>query len=78
MSPVAWSRAIGKISYRRSDALGHARARIEYPSGRFGAERIFFDRSTIEGRDVFPDTLREGVRRAPRADRAGLAGCRGY
>ena len=49
------------ISYRRSDAAGHARALFEYLSGRFGDERIFFDRSTIEGGDVFPDTLRQGV-----------------
>jgi hypothetical protein len=49
------------ISYRRSDAAGHARALYEYLSARFGDERIFFDRSTIEGGDVFPDTLREGV-----------------
>ena len=49
------------ISYRRSDAGGHARALHEYLSGRFGAERIFFDRSTIEGGDVFTDTIREGV-----------------
>ena len=49
------------ISYRRSDAGGFARALHEYLSGRFGDERIFFDRSTIEGGDVFPETLREGV-----------------
>ena len=35
------------ISYRRSDAAGHARALHEYLSGRFGDERVFFDRSTI-------------------------------
>jgi hypothetical protein len=49
------------ISYRRSDAAGHARALHEYLSGRFGVDRVFFDRSTIEGGDVFPDTLRRGV-----------------
>jgi tetratricopeptide (TPR) repeat protein len=49
------------ISYRRSDAGGHARALHEYLSGRFGDERIFFDRSTIEAGDIFPDTLRSGV-----------------
>ena len=49
------------ISYRRSDAAGHARALYEYLSGRFGVERIFFDRSRIEGGDVFPDRLRRGV-----------------
>ena len=51
------------ISYRRSDAAGHARALHEYLSGRFGGERIFFDRSTIEGGDAFPDMLRQGVER---------------
>jgi hypothetical protein len=50
------------ISYRRSDAGGHARALHEYLSGRFGPERVFFDRSTIEGGDVFTDTIREGVK----------------
>ncbi|MGH8721439.1 MAG: TIR domain-containing protein, partial [Burkholderiales bacterium] len=49
------------ISYRRSDAGGHARALHEYLSGRFGVDRVFFDRSTIEGGDAFPDTLRRGV-----------------
>jgi tetratricopeptide (TPR) repeat protein len=49
------------ISYRRSDAAGHARALHEYLSGRFGDDRIFFDRSMIEGGDVFPETLRQGV-----------------
>jgi hypothetical protein len=51
------------ISYRRSDAGGHARALHEYLSGRFGDARIFFDRSTIEGGDVFPETIRNGVER---------------
>jgi tetratricopeptide (TPR) repeat protein len=49
------------ISYRRSDAAGHARALHEYLSGRLGDDRVFFDRSTIEGGDIFPDTLRRGV-----------------
>jgi hypothetical protein len=49
------------ISYRRSDAAGHARGLHDYLSGRFGDERIFFDRSTIEGGDVFPETIRAGV-----------------
>jgi TIR domain len=49
------------VSYRRSDAAGHARVLHEYLSGRFGVDQIFFDRSTIEGGDVFPDTLRRGV-----------------
>jgi hypothetical protein len=35
------------ISYRRSDAAGHARALHEYLSRRFGVDRVFFARSTI-------------------------------
>lgn len=49
------------LSYRRSDAGGHARALHDYLSGRFGAERIFFDRSTIESGDRFPERLRQSV-----------------
>src|SRR5512142_3533958 len=49
------------LSYRRSDAGGHARALHGYLSGRFGAERIFFDRDTIESGDSFPERLRQGV-----------------
>jgi tetratricopeptide (TPR) repeat protein len=49
------------ISYRRSDAAGYARHMHEYLSGRFGHDRIFFDRSTIDGGDVFPDTICQGV-----------------
>jgi hypothetical protein len=49
------------ISYRRSDAGGHGRALHEYLSGRFGDDRVFFDRRTIESGDVFPDRLRRGV-----------------
>ena len=57
------------ISYRRSDAAGHARALYEYLSGRFGDERIFFDRSTIEGGDVFPIRSARASRGAPRCSR---------
>jgi hypothetical protein len=49
------------INYRRHDAAGHGRALHEYLSGRFGDDRVFFDRSTIESGDVFPDKLRWGV-----------------
>ena len=49
------------ISYRRRDVGGHGRALHEYLSGRFGDDRVFFDRSTIESGDVFPDKLRRGV-----------------
>jgi hypothetical protein len=68
------------ISYRRSDAGGHARALYEYLSGRFGVERVFFDRSGIEPGDVFPDTLQEGVEGCAALlalDRAGLVGGQG-
>jgi tetratricopeptide (TPR) repeat protein len=51
------------ISYRRSDAAGHARALYRDLSGRFGTKRIFFDRTSIEGGDVFTDSIREGVER---------------
>jgi hypothetical protein len=34
-----------------------------YLSSRFGEDRIFFDRSTIESGDVFPESLRQGVER---------------
>jgi hypothetical protein len=37
------------ISYRRTDAGGHARNLHEYLSVRFGDDRIFFDRSSIVG-----------------------------
>jgi hypothetical protein len=49
------------ISYRRSDAAGRARALHEYLSGRFGPDRVFLDRSTIEGGNIFTDKIREGV-----------------
>ena len=49
------------ISYRSRDAGGHGRALHEYLSGRFGDERVFFDRNTIESGNVFPDKLRQGV-----------------
>jgi hypothetical protein len=41
------------ISYRRADAGGHGRALHEYLSRRFGDERVFFDRSSIESGDGF-------------------------
>ena len=49
------------ISYRRRDTGGHGRALHEYLSRRFGKDRVFFDRSTIESGDVFPERLRQGV-----------------
>ena len=49
------------ISYRREDTGGHARSLHEYLRGHFGDDRIFFDRSTIESGDIFPDKLHQGV-----------------
>jgi hypothetical protein len=50
------------ISYRRTDTNGHAGWLHEYLIRRFGDGRVFFDRNTIEGGDVFPDKLRRGVK----------------
>ncbi|MEO8628659.1 MAG: TIR domain-containing protein [Betaproteobacteria bacterium] len=49
------------ISYRRSDAAGHARALHRALLEFFEVERIFFDRETIEGGDNFPERIRNGV-----------------
>lgn len=49
------------ISYRCSDAAGHACALHNGLSSRFGAERVFFDLHSIESGQVFPDRLREAV-----------------
>lgn len=49
------------ISYRRSDAAGHARALYRDLCRRFDKRRIFFDRESIEAGAVFPERLREGV-----------------
>jgi tetratricopeptide (TPR) repeat protein len=49
------------ISYRRSDAGGHARALYRDLARRFDEDRLFFDRSSIESGDVFPDKLRGAV-----------------
>lgn len=49
------------ISYRRSDAGGHARNLYRELSRQFGSETIFFDRSSVEAGDDFPQRLAEGV-----------------
>jgi hypothetical protein len=49
------------ISYRRSDAAGHARALHRDFCRCFASETIFFDRQSIESGDVFPETLRYAV-----------------
>jgi hypothetical protein len=52
------------ISYRRSDAAGHARLLHKDLAQFFDAERIFFDRESIESGADFPDTLNQGVTEA--------------
>src|SRR5262245_54053520 len=49
------------MSYRRTDAAGHARALHRDLRRRFGDECIFFDRDAIESGDVFPERIRDGV-----------------
>src|SRR5262245_18679890 len=49
------------LSYRRTDAAGHARALSRDLVKIFPPEAIFFDRSTIESGDDFPDRLRSAV-----------------
>jgi hypothetical protein len=50
------------ISYRRSDAAGHARALHRALREFFDTERIFFDRESIESGDDFPDRISDSVR----------------
>ena len=49
------------ISYRRSDAAGHARALNRDLCRRFEKDLIFFDRQSIESGDVFPEELSKAV-----------------
>ncbi|HRD93831.1 MAG TPA: toll/interleukin-1 receptor domain-containing protein, partial [Accumulibacter sp.] len=49
------------ISYRRSDAAGHARALYRDLCRYFEKQRIFFDRESIDAGSVFPERLRQGV-----------------
>jgi WD40 repeat protein len=49
------------ISYRRSDAAGHARALHRDLCRRFDRGLIFFDRSSIESGDVFPERLHGAI-----------------
>jgi hypothetical protein len=49
------------LSYRRSDAAGHARALHRDLCRRFHRERVFFDRATIESGDDSPGRLRDGI-----------------
>lgn len=50
------------ISYRRKDALGHARALHRDLCRRFGEEQIFFDQGSIEAGEDFTERLSGGVR----------------
>ena len=52
------------ISYRRSDAAGHARLLHKDLAQFFDAERLFFDRETIESGVDFPQTLSNAVAEA--------------
>jgi hypothetical protein len=49
------------ICYRREDTGGQARELYEHLRGRFGDDRVFLDRDTIESADVFPDRLSQSV-----------------
>lgn len=50
------------VSYRRKDSGGHARSLHKDLCSRFGVERIFFDRESIESGDVFTSRLDDGAR----------------
>jgi pterin-4a-carbinolamine dehydratase len=52
------------ISYRRSDSQHAAFAIADRLGWAFGHEHVFFDRSSIEGGDTWPDAIREAVSRA--------------
>ena len=49
------------ISYRRSDAAGHARALHRDLKEHFDAEALFFDRESIESGDLFPQRIADSV-----------------
>src|SRR5262245_17105986 len=49
------------ISYRCSDAAGHARALHRDLTRRFDEDHLFFDRSSLEGGDLFPEFLKRSV-----------------
>src|SRR5262245_34621606 len=52
------------ISYRRSDAAGSATAIRKTLLDRFGAQNVFQDVEEIDPGAVFPETLREELKRA--------------
>lgn len=50
------------ISYRRSDAIGHARNVHRELLQSFEPQRVFFDLGTLESGDVFPTKIDDAVR----------------
>ena len=50
------------ISYRRSDAGGHAVRVFERLRGHFGEQYVFFDQDAIEPGDHFPDHIEKAIR----------------
>lgn len=49
------------ISYRRQESAGHAARLAERLQGDYDEETVFFDRSTIEPGDSFPEVLKAAV-----------------
>ena len=52
------------ISYRRSDAGGHAFRVFERLRDRFGEQYVFFDQDAIEPGDDFPERIEKAIRSA--------------
>ena len=52
------------ISYRRSDAGGHAVRVFERLREQFGEQHVFFDQDSIEPGDHFPDHIQNAIRSA--------------
>ena len=52
------------VSYRRSDAGGHAFRVFERLRDRFGEQYVFFDQDAIEPGDHFPDHIDKAIRSA--------------
>lgn len=52
------------VSYRRSDAGGHAFRVFERLRDRFGEQYVFFDQDSIEPGDHFPDHIEKAIRSA--------------
>ena len=52
------------ISYRRSDAAGHAGRLFDRLEQWFGADELFYDRDSIDSGDMFPQRLEDAVNAA--------------